>query len=165
MNLRQQIIKAFEHRALPTRLIVYDFAITFEYEEALWFSGRSWQEIRWQDWQEYSCALYAFTPEAFVYYLPSVLSSALDKPDEWLDAVDSLLCLLDRNQEPQNWDDFMTERLVGLEEGEYKVLKDWIFFISESNMYYDEEAMLRCYQTLDLIESETIRIRNSDIHK
>jgi hypothetical protein len=36
-------------------------------EDALWFTGRDWQEITWQNWQEHSSAIHFFVPDAFAY--------------------------------------------------------------------------------------------------
>ncbi|HET8823509.1 MAG TPA: hypothetical protein VFM77_00145, partial [Terriglobales bacterium] len=71
MTLAEKIEHVFSSRTRPAQ-VVPDQVLQFDsdVEEALWFSGRDWRDLTWQDWQEHSCAFYFFRPEAFAYYLP-----------------------------------------------------------------------------------------------
>jgi hypothetical protein len=84
-KLLEKIESAFSSRAKPAQVRLADgvFQLDFEVEEALWFSGRDWHELTWQDWQEHSSAIY-FDSEAFAYYLPSVLLLSAQRPSEEL---------------------------------------------------------------------------------
>ncbi len=55
----------------------------------LGFAGRHWREIGWPDWESHPDAFYAFVPEAFIFYLPSLLLGALDAPQGQLLAADA----------------------------------------------------------------------------
>jgi hypothetical protein len=83
-KLLEKIESAFSSRAKPAQVRLADgvFQLDFEVEEALWFSGRDWHELTWQDWQEHSSAIYFFDSEAFAYYLPSVLLLSAQRPSE-----------------------------------------------------------------------------------
>ena len=125
MALRAEIDRAFAHRSRPSSLVEKRSPVTPEQEDALWFADRNWQDIRWQDWQEHPDAFYAFVPQAFVYYLPSILLGSMDAPSGQLQAGEALLGILDRSPEDFNWDSFITNRLLGLTLAEYDVLKLW----------------------------------------
>jgi len=59
-NFTDKIEYVFSSRPKPAQVRLADevFQLDFEVEEALWFSGRDWHEITWQDWQEHSSAIY-----------------------------------------------------------------------------------------------------------
>jgi hypothetical protein len=86
MKLTEKIERVFSSRPKPQ---VRDeiLQLDFEVEEALWFSGRDWHELTWQDWQKHSSAIVFFDSEAFAHYLPSVLLLSAPKPSEWLQAA------------------------------------------------------------------------------
>lgn len=128
--------------------------------DALWFAGRHWREIGWQDWQSHPDAFYAFVPEAFVFYLPSALIGAMEAPQRQLLVGDSLIGMLDRSPQPYHWDAFLTARLVGLEPAEYEAMKAWVLSISGAVGTHDEDSLTRAYETIDLLGRETVRLRN-----
>jgi hypothetical protein len=159
MTLFRQIEHAFAHWPKPHRLIQMRDPVTPEQEDAIRFTDRDWREITWDDWERSPDALYAFTPEAFVYYLPSVLSVAAGNPERWLAAADALLRVLDRSPETYHWDAFISKRLVGLETEEYEVIKIWLLSLSGRGNYVTEDALMRSYETVELLQAETERVR------
>jgi len=103
MKLSEQIERVFSSRTKPVQVRLADEVIQLDddVEDALWFSGRDWHELTWQDWQEHSCAIYFFDPEAFAYYLPSLLLLSAQNPKDSLNAADSLISELDRSPDPK----------------------------------------------------------------
>ena len=160
MALRAEIDRAFAHRSKPSSLIEKRSPITPEQQDARWFAGRDWRDVRWQDWHEHPDAFYAFVPQAFVYYLPSILLGTMDAPSGQLQVGDALLGILDRSPEAYNWDAFITNRLLGLAPDEYEVLKSWILSQSGLPHVVDEDRLTRAYETTDLLARETTRVRN-----
>src|SRR5437868_1093142 len=75
MNLLSQISTAFSVRVSPVTVIPPSHPTTHEYIEALHFQGRDWRAITCDEWASYSDAIYAFSPSAFCYFLPGMLSS------------------------------------------------------------------------------------------
>jgi hypothetical protein len=159
MNLNQKIKCAFEHRLKPNAIINYQDAPDSDESDALWFSGRDWSEITCADWENHSGALYAFTSEAFAYYLPSILSLSSSQPKKWLWPTDTLLRILDRSPVIEYWDSFITTRLIGLEAAEYEVLKDWLLSLSGHINGDAEDALCRGLETVELLQKETQRVR------
>jgi hypothetical protein len=160
MALRAEIERAFAHRSKPSNLVEERAPVTPEQQDALWFADRDWREVRWQDWHEHSDAFYAFVPQAFVYYLPSILLGALDVPGGQLLAGDALLGILDRSPDVYHWDAFIAKRLLGLTADEYEVLKSWVLSQSGLPHVFDEDRLTRAYETVDLLARETTRLRS-----
>lgn len=160
MTIQAQIDAAFAHRHQPLRLVEPRSPITPEQRDAMWFSGLHWRDVSWQDWKNHPDAFYAFVPEAFVFYLPSILTGALEAPNGELLAADAFIGILDRSPEPRHWDAFMNSRLLGLEPDEYEALKVWILSRSALDVDNGEDALMRAYETIDLLAKETIRLRN-----
>src|SRR5215813_2069819 len=90
-TLINRIERAFAHRQKPKVVVVPHNPVDGDDEDALWFAGRDWREIRSRDWNDYPSAYFRLTPEAYRYYLPSILCHAARNPDEELPAADSLL--------------------------------------------------------------------------
>ena len=160
MTLRDQIELAFTHRQEPSKPVEARMPVTPEQSDALWFSGRHWRDVGWQDWQGHPDAFYAFVPEAFVFYLPSVLIAALMAPEGQLQAADALLGILDRAPDVYHWDAFITQRMLGLEPAEYEATKAWVLSRSGMPGSQDEDSLIRAYETVDLLARETARLRN-----
>jgi hypothetical protein len=159
MNLPQQIEHAFGNRAKPTELIEEQDSVTPEQKDSLWFSGRDWRDITANDWEEHRDAIYAFTPKAFAYYLPSILVVSSQRPDQWFAPADSLLQMLDRSPVVEYWDSFITTRLIGLQAEEYEALKEWLLSLSGHKGHDAEDALSRALETVDLLQKETERVR------
>jgi len=168
MNLAEKIERAFSSRPKPTQMIG-DKVLQFDSDvgDALWFSGRDWHELTWQNWQEHSAAIYFFDREAFAYYLPSVLLLSSQNPDEALMAADSLIMELDRTPDPEWWTEGLERRFLGLASEELSVLKDWLLQVCEYIPYKGlgaaasgpGDTLGRAFDTIDLLQKEVERRR------
>jgi hypothetical protein len=161
MNLRQQIEVAFAHRQPPVRVVEFVGEPTPEQGDAQWFSGRDWHELTRQDWETHPDAVYAFTPEAFLYYLPSVLVETLESGGQWLQVADSVIGFLNRSPTVEYWDSFFCKRFVGLSNSEYEVLESWLLSLSGDGTVWSEDVLSRAYETVELLKRETERLRQS----
>lgn len=164
MSALDKIERAFSRRSMPTNFVQVKEPITPEQKDALRLAGRDWHDLTWDDWSRNPDAIYAFTPEAFTYYLPSVLSVTAINRDRWLSVADALLQMLDRSPEVYQWDLFMTKRLLGLQPEEYEVIKEWLLSLSGC-CFVSEDALVRSFETVDLLERETERVRRNLVGK
>ncbi len=138
------------------------FQIDSDVEEALWFKGRDWHEITWQDWQDHSSAIYFFDRKAFAYYLPSVLVLSGQHPSEPLMAADSLINQLDCSPDPEGWPEGFANRFLGLNWAELGVLKEWLLQVCEYVPYKGSgiagsgpgDTFGRAFDTIDLLQKE-----------
>jgi hypothetical protein len=169
VNLSEKIERAFGWREKPAQVRLGDEVLQLDsdLEDALWFSGRDWHKLTWQDWQEHSCAIFFFDPEAFGYYLPSVLLLAVENPSESLSAADALISQLDRSPDVEGWTEGFASRFLGLNPAELTVLKEWLLDVCEYTPYKGwgiaasgpGDTFGRAYDTVDLIQKEIERKR------
>jgi len=140
MTLKEKIEEAFRNRSKPDevyRLSDNDriYSIDSDIEKTLWFSGRDWRKLSWDDWQKYYCAIFFFLPEAFAYYLPSIMITALERLENSSMAADSILHDLDRSPGQENWDLRLTERYLQLDFQELEAIEEWMIKLSDSPAY------------------------------
>lgn len=169
MKLAENIERAFSNRPKPPRVRLAEgvFQLDFEVEEALWFSGRDWHELTWQDWQKHSSAIYFFDSEAFAYYLPSVLLLSAQHPGEELTAAYSLISQLDCSPDPEGWPEGFASRFLGLHRAELDVMKEWLVQVCEYAVYKSYglaasgpgDTFGRAFDTVDLLAREVERRR------
>lgn len=151
MNLALAIEQAFGWRSPPAQVRQEDARPDADGDDAQWFSGRDWRSLQRADWQARSGAITAFTPAAFAYFLPSVLTLSAAAPREWLQPADTLLQVLDRSPTPAYWDDFITSRLLGLQPAEYAALSDWLLLMAEHAGEAAQPSYGRAFDTVDLL--------------
>lgn len=152
LRLVRQIERAFAHREKPDVLINRSIPVADD-EDVLWFAGRDWREITLQDWNGHSDAFFRFAPDAFRYYLQSILCLAAKNPEENLLAADALVNCLDRTPNPEWWDQFLLDCLYGLRVDEYDAISSWIVMLSERKSY-EEGSLTRAYRTIHLLRAE-----------
>jgi hypothetical protein len=170
MDLTRKIRAAFAHRQIPSEVVEMEgrFQIDSDVEEALWFAGRDWRAITRDDWQKHACAVIFLSPEAFAYYLPSLLTVTAENPKGYPElAVDSFVGLLDHTPAMEFLDPPLIRRFAGLSDAEFEVVKEWLLFacanlpggwgIAASG---PGEVFGRAFDTLTLLQEEA-RLRRA----
>jgi hypothetical protein len=162
MKLTEKIERVFSSRPMPAQVRLADEVIQLDddVEDALWFSGRDWRELTWQNWQEHSDAIFFFDPESFAYYLPSILVLSVQNPTGSLNAADSLIGELDRSPDPEVWTEDFVRRFLELNRAELDVLKDWLLQVCEYVPYRGwgiaasgpGDTFGRAFDTVDLLQ-------------
>lgn len=122
--MRDKIASAFEHRQRPTDITNVTVCSSLR-DDALHFQGKDWEEVGQQDWLSYSDAFFGFSPEAFAYFLPSILSLSLERAEGSLPAADALITALDTSADPDLWGEWFVQRFGALTADELEVLQDW----------------------------------------
>jgi hypothetical protein len=160
MSLESKIAAAFLPRSKPLHLTAANegLQITSEIQDAFAFQSLAWSQVTKEHWNKYSGAFFAFSPAAFLYFLPSVLTLSLREPKAWLAPADSLVTALDRSPNIETWDIFLLQRLVALQSEEYSVLRDWLLEMSEDSTF-EQDALGRAFDSVCLAEKETNSIR------
>lgn len=155
MNLAMQIETAFRVRTPPQSTVESGSISTPEQLDAIWFVGRNWRDISRADWESHGDAFYAFSPKAFVYFLPSILMVSVERPGEYFGVAESLIGILDRSPVVENWDEFLVSRLCGLNSSEYAAISEWLLRLSQHDFPYDSDGIARAFDTVQLLDKES----------
>lgn len=155
-SLKNKIKEAFSPRKKPSIFLDSSKVISIDDDakDALWFCNKNIESISLNDWNIHHGAFYAFNPEAFIYFLPSVLILSLDEDGDNLIPACSFLDILDRTPNPEYWDDFFIDRLCKLTKEEYSVIKEWLIEKSQKSLW-NEESLGRAFDTVSLLEKRT----------
>ena len=167
MELTNEIERTFAARQKPPQVRLGDgiLQLDSDVEQALWFSGRDWHELTWQDWQEHRSAIYFFAPDAFAYYLPSILILSAQNSNKPLAAAEALISELDRSPDTTGWTEGFASRFLELSSKELDTLKGWLLQLCEYGAYKGwgiavsgpGDAFGRAYDTVGLIQKEVER--------
>lgn len=171
MTVQTRIEEVFAGRQRPAEVL--DSAVTqfdSDAEECLWFAGRDWHELTGKDWQEHRCAIYFFSPEAFAYYLPSLLLLSAQDPSAEMEAADVLISYLDLSPSVDGWPENFAPRFLELRSEELDVLKEWLLCICESPAYRGwglsasgaGNRFGRAFETVNLLQEEIQRRHRED---
>ncbi len=137
---------------MPRQVVLEKSPHTSEYLEAMNFHGLSWEVMDSDFLVKNSDALYAFTPEAFCYYLPAFLVHGFEHRQTPPVYVDTILGMLDRSPNPDLWDDSFRRRWTLLHVGECQVVEKWILALSEcSEGAFDQLTLDRAFDTVQLL--------------
>jgi hypothetical protein len=135
MTFPEKIAATFLKRERPVSVLAPNIQIESGDGSAKAFLGLDWQTISWELWEKNSDAFYQFSPAAFIYYLPSILSLSSQDLDRWFWPADCLLELLNHSPMVENWSSFTTARLIGLTSAEYDLMKEWVLLLADSKAY------------------------------
>lgn len=153
MTLHDRVVAAFSGRVMPPRFNPYKPSSS-EHVDLLWFNGKNWRDITFEDWRAHPEVFNFFEPETFIYYLQSIVCISLENPQKWFYPADSLLSVLDRSPVVEYWDDFLISRFGALRSAEYAVLKDWVIWLTDNPEIYASVDFGRVFDTLHLLEVE-----------
>jgi hypothetical protein len=149
--MKQQITSAFRHRQRPTTVTNVAVSSTLR-DDACHFEGMSWTQVTARDWAEYSDAFTGFSPEAFVYFLPSLLILSLEASNLPLVAADFLVSSLDTSGDPDIWPGWFAERFEMLTSAEIRTLKDWSVAYLANAVKGEGSEFARVQDTLTMLE-------------
>ncbi len=151
------IREAFATRVMPDVLFSSVQLTEDEIEEVLSFQGKHWSTVTCDQLEAYSYAIYWFSPEAFCYYLPGILSAGIKEKKSDLLVYDSIIRKLDRSPEPAYWDDFFLTRWPLLSAKECEAVQEWVLWLAplESPACY-ENTFSRAFETLDLLKHKKV---------
>lgn len=171
MTLLERIERAFAHREMPAETVQLEgmFQIDSDVDDALCLKGRDWHELTCEHWRAHYCGLYHLSPEAFAYYLPSLLVLTVQDPKNYPDlAVDALFLDLDRSCGAEHLDAHLIDRYSVLTNEEYEAVKQWLLFACENipDAFWGAavsgpgDGFGRVFDTIDLLQKETAARRS-----
>ena len=162
-DLIANIQRAFADRNMPAEVVEMEgrYQIDSDVEDGLWFAGRDWRSLTLEDWRQRHCGFLFLSPEAFAYYLPSILILTVQNPKHCPDlAVQSFLSELDRSPGIENLDSHLANRFSSITRVEYEAIKEWLLWASECipHVFYGTavggagDGFGRAFDTIDLLQ-------------
>lgn len=158
MNFIHEIYEAFSSREKPVNILVDTAANTFkeDYEDALFFSGKTNKEIICDDLERHPSCVFWFSPKAYLYFLPGIFSATYTENRPDILVVSSIIMTLDRSNTPNTWDDFFAKRWVLLTKNECHVTQKWLLWLSQfDGLSFDEISLGRAFDTIDLLSGQS----------
>jgi hypothetical protein len=157
MQLLQIIETAFAHRCRPEHVIDALAGITEITADALAFQPIDWKEVNVALLEKHPDSVFGFSPAAFCYFLPGILSVGIreNRPDLLVNY--SLITMLDRGNAPESWDDFFRARWPQLTPAECEATQGWILWLEEFEPPPMEDIVLtRAYDTLEILSNQAM---------
>lgn len=149
--MQQQVLAAFGHRKRPKTVTNVTVCSSLR-DDAMWFEGRDWRDVTADDWLQNGDAYFGLSPEAFVYFLPSILCLSLDELKFPMGLADALVMSLDTSAEPEIWSEWFCERFGLLSVSEIQVLKDWTVLKLANTQKGEGSEFARIQDTLSMLE-------------
>ena len=150
MNLLNEISLAYPLMPLPDRIVESIRSHDGDNFDARSFEGILWNQISIEHWRKNHSAIFAFSPCAFIYYLPSLLIYSLDSTSN-LHSFECVVDMLDTSGNVDLWDGFFLDRFGSLDFAQCSALKSCVEFAFNSKDWYDALTMERVGFTLLLL--------------
>jgi hypothetical protein len=125
-------------------------------EHALWFAQRNWHDLTREDWINHGDAIFRFTHEAFVYYLPSLLSISIEASDQWFNAADAMVDLLANGGALENWGYSQKSGFIGFSCEEFAIIREWLVFFQHRETYneaYGTDRVNGALKSLEILQN------------
>lgn len=152
MTLLEEIESAFSEREMPLSTTKKNAPATDEYTEAQWFGGKHWKTLSCADFDRLPSAIFGFSPEAFCFYLPGIMTASVRENYPDLMMNQSIINMLDRIAAPSSWDDFFGARWPLLSPTECGAVQQWILWLTEFDPpIFSDGSLSRAYDTIELI--------------
>lgn len=162
MELVRQIEDAFAHRQKPRDVVPRKYPGTDEYADAGHFEGKEWKAVDLNLIMRNQDAIYAFTPQAFLYYLPAFLTVPVLENRPELLTNQAIVTMLDRSPNTEFWDQFFVDRFSVLTDQELSALEGWILWLTDSGSgYFSDESLSQSLPTIDLLRKGSWLVRHT----
>lgn len=163
MNTILLIQGAFSWRQKPLDLIGSSQLSADEYNEVMAFTDKDWLDVDCAMLEKNRDAIFWFSPEAFCYFLPAIMTASIRENKPWLLVVDALIGMLDMSPDPSGWDEFFLARWGTLNGKECEAVQEWLFWLASSEESFAFDNTLdRALGTVELLKE---RCRNQDEEK
>jgi len=154
MKLLNLINEAFNTRNKPNILTSSKELSEEEFQEVIFFQDKSWSMVTCEQFESHHESIYWFTPDAFQYYLLSMIYAGVKEQKTDLLVYDSIINMLDRSPKPEYWDNFFIERWTLFTYKEYEIIQEWLLWLTSfDNLIYDDDSLSRSFETLELLKN------------
>lgn len=152
-----QVQQAFAQRARPDRENGTDSRELTVDERAVLDEALSlvWQEIPADWWEKNAEVTSWFSPTAYCYYLPGIITTTLAGNNPNLAAACSVLFMLDRTPDKTLWDNFFYSRWHLFNGQELVAIASWLEWLAAGKAsVLDDISLTRALLTIELLREE-----------
>lgn len=153
MNDIEFIEHAFKSRLVYSHISSSDQLSESELEEVNRFNNLHWSNIKCDMLKDCFEAINWFSPDAFCYFLPGILTAGMKEFTSNLVIYDSIISMLDRSPTPDYWDEFFIQRWTQLNHDECDAVQKWLFWFIDNSKGFDDISINRAFDTLELLKS------------
>jgi len=156
MKLIEKIHHTFAEQTRPKLMLIPEQMAAHEVDDVAQMLNRSWREINGHDLEKHFEFINWLMPEAFCYFIPAILAVSVAENSPDLIVVHSLINLLDRSDDPANWDNFFIKRFRLLNRAECVVIQEWIVWLSScENISISQHALGRALDVLEVLKTQS----------
>lgn len=148
MSLDDELFAVFGQLPPPTNLVGKHNIAPNDWLDIGAFEGRNWWDLCAEDWNSNMDAIFEFSPEAFVYYLPSLVHLSIINPTSNITSVGALLLFLDTYAPSQYRNEFFNDRLSRLSNEQVAIIKKWVIHLLEYPQFFKKEVLERIFDSL-----------------
>jgi hypothetical protein len=160
MSVLNKFQLAFRDRTRPGILTMSDQLDAAEYADVMALSGKHWSEIDCTFLEKHFEVINWLSPKAFCYYLPGICCAGVKQNRPDLPIYSSIIGMLDRSPDPQNWDTFFVERWPLLNKVECEAMQEWVLWLSsEGGQYFYDNTVSRAFDTLEFVKNGVTALR------
>src|SRR5438874_12790142 len=94
VSMLRLIEEAFSHRSMPKVFLVSEQLAAHERDDVMAYWGKPWSTLTTLQLEKHFEAISWFSPQAFCYYLPGILSAGIRENKPWLIVNHSLVDVL-----------------------------------------------------------------------
>jgi hypothetical protein len=149
-----QLRRGFPIEPVPEVLFDKRYPCDSDQDDAALLQGLLWTHVVPEFWRDHWWALTSLRPQAFVYYLPSVLGVSVTDDLPYDMARDSLIHMLDTSADPATLPHFTWDRMLLLRPPQFECLETWCEIVASKGWFHDALQQERVELTVMILKAE-----------
>lgn len=155
MTIIKYIQNAFAERSSYKVISLSEQLSAEEKQEVNFFENQNRYNLTGDILEEHFEAISWFSPEAFCFFLPGILTTGIREHTDLL-MYDSIIFTLDRSPNIDFWDEFFIKRWTLLTNNECDAVQRWLLWLLDNSTAYDAITLDRAFETLELLKSQLL---------
>jgi hypothetical protein len=157
----EQLMLAFPVEPVPEALFDKRYPCDSDQDDAALLQGMAWTDVAPEFWRDHWWGLTSLRPEAFVYYLPSVLGISVTDDLPYDLVRGSLIHVLDTSADSATIPHFTWDRMLLLGPPEFECLETWCAIVASKGWFDDTLQQERVELTVTVLKDEARKRANS----
>jgi hypothetical protein len=155
-----QLRRAFPAEPVPAVVVDDTFPCDPDRDDAVLLQGLAWPEVAADFWRDHWWGLTSLLPEAFVYYLPSLLEISIKDGLPYDMPRKTLIHTLDTSADLGTIPNFTLERMLILSSAQFDCVEAWCGIVAAKGWFDDRLQQERVELTVMVLREEAQRRPN-----